>query len=193
MSCQNTEAPSRRQGQPSWGIPIEAYLDRQRVRGVHKYPLDQVTSAIQDFVTGDTAALDDTTLESILSVVYYPKHLSLLNVKTVSSWFKMMEPYLKHHSLFDRSFGLLMVQVYGLAAMVAFLDHNKMLDEVVDKVSTDAITEKFGALPSLNLLTSTLANPNLEASGGTFVNYIRRFITVPAILVDTISNPDYFS
>ncbi|KAG8697042.1 hypothetical protein FRC09_008109, partial [Ceratobasidium sp. 395] len=181
MSRQNAKAPSRRQGHPSWGIPIEVYLDRQpAVRGVHKYPLDQVTSAIQTFVAGDTNTLDDTTLESILSVVYYPEHLSLLNVKTVSSWFNMMEPYLKHHSLFDRSFGLLMVQVYGLAAMVAFLDHNKMLAKVVDKVSTDAVTEKFGVLPSLNLYTSRMANPNLEASGGTFVNYIRRFITVPA-------------
>ncbi|KAG8752679.1 hypothetical protein FRC12_011838 [Ceratobasidium sp. 428] len=84
-----------------------------------------------------------------------------------------------------------MMQVYGLAAMVGFLDHNGMLASAVEKLSTtEAMTKDSGALTSLSLYTSKLANPSMEEPGRTFANYIRRFTNIPDTS-DLDSNPRF--
>ncbi|KAG9123879.1 hypothetical protein FRC07_013649 [Ceratobasidium sp. 392] len=166
--------------QSSWGIPMDTYLKKQPAHSVRKYPADQVTTSIQKFIVGEAKSFEDATLESILSVVYYPERLVLLNAKTMSNWFRMMEPYLKCHSLFDRSFGLLMIQVYGLAATVGFLYHSQTLPGVIKRLSTvDVNNNKSGVLSLLNLWTSVVADPDAEISGRSFADYVRNFTSIP--------------
>ncbi len=59
----------------------------------------EVVSAIQTLIAGEPNKLDDATLESILSVVYYPEHLPLLNINITSTWFPMMESYTENYSV----------------------------------------------------------------------------------------------
>ncbi|KAG8708655.1 hypothetical protein FRC08_018780 [Ceratobasidium sp. 394] len=175
--------PSYSENQPNWGIPIDIYLEKFPDHGVKKYPVDQVVSAIQTLVAGEPNILDDVTLESILSVVYYPEYLALLNTNITSTWFAMMEPYTEAHTLFEKSFGILMIQVYGLVTIVGFLDRNQnMLARFIHRVSgTGADLHKDGALSLLSLITSGMADPNVWASGRTFAQHVECFTDIPRL------------
>ncbi|KAG8708654.1 hypothetical protein FRC08_018779 [Ceratobasidium sp. 394] len=165
----------------NWGIPTDRYLKNVPDHGVRKYPVDQVVSAIQTLVAGEMNILDDATLESILSVVHYPEHLALLNTDITSTWFAMMEPYMETHSLFERSFGVLMTQVYGLVVMIGLLDHNQMLARYISELSnTGADPHKDGVLRTLSAYTSVITDPNYEQFGGTLARYIGSFASRPS-------------
>ncbi|KAG8742295.1 hypothetical protein FRC10_001719 [Ceratobasidium sp. 414] len=175
----SAKSSSHSENQPNWGIPIDTYLKKLPVHGVPKHPVDQVVSAIQTLIAGEPNTLDDITLESILSVVYYPEHLALLNTEITSTWFALMEPYIENHSLFEQSFGLLMTQVYGLVMMVGFLYHNQMLDRFINRLAgAGADLHDAGVLPFLNLCTSGMANPYIGESGRTFAHHIKCFTKI---------------
>jgi len=68
---------------------------------VSKYPVEQVISAIETFTAATTGPeiVTDSTLESILSVVYYPEHLIILRAITIPTWRTIADQYLSRYSV----------------------------------------------------------------------------------------------
>ncbi|KAF8596684.1 hypothetical protein BDV93DRAFT_563081 [Ceratobasidium sp. AG-I] len=114
---------------PSYGSSLEEYLESNQHFTLVKYPVDRVLSAIKTITTNDPPeVVSDATLEAVLSVAYYPKHLELLDVDFYAPLYEILATYLDHNTLLERSFGVLLMQVYGIFTMVEFLVvHRKLL------------------------------------------------------------------
>lgn len=118
---------------PRWGVSIDEYLDSNHQYSLVKYPLDRVRSAIKTVTTSDPPGIiSDATFEAVLSIAYYPEHLSLLDVAFSIPMYEMFDEYLNHHFmvsisvyttssvihthmaswLLERSFGVLLMQVH---------------------------------------------------------------------------------
>lgn len=84
---------------PSWGEPLDTYLERGDGLSIRQYPLSKVLSAIRTItIKGPADIISDSTLEAFLSVVYYPECLGLLNAESFRDiWFSLMEKYLSAH------------------------------------------------------------------------------------------------
>lgn len=83
-----------------WGIPIDTYLERGENLAIRQYPLGRVLSAIEAITTKRLGEMIcDTTLEAVISVVYYPECVDLLNAKGFRDvWSGELERYLAVYS-----------------------------------------------------------------------------------------------
>lgn len=60
---------------PNWGVPLGMYLERLKNPPFPKYPIHEVKSAIEALVPNSTINFSDSTLEAVISVIYYPELL----------------------------------------------------------------------------------------------------------------------
>lgn len=85
---------------PSYGVPLDEYLDSNQPFVLAKYPVDRVLSAIQTITTNDSPeVISDATLEAVLSVAYYPEHLVLLDAEFCSPIYEILGIYLDEHGV----------------------------------------------------------------------------------------------
>ncbi|KAF8596688.1 hypothetical protein BDV93DRAFT_527904, partial [Ceratobasidium sp. AG-I] len=126
---------------PRWGVALDEYLDSNQNYSLAKYPVDRVLSAIKTITTNDPPVLiSDTTLETVLSVAYYPEHLEALDVEFYAPFYDILTSYLRHnHTLLRRSFGVLLMQVHGMFNMVEFLVAHDKLSAFVDSLARSRI------------------------------------------------------
>lgn len=87
---------------PSWGVPLDEYLEPIQHFSLPKYPVDRVLSSIKIITTNEhLETISDATLEAFLSVAYYPEHLILLRVEIPCPLHEIMGEYLETFMVSD--------------------------------------------------------------------------------------------
>ncbi|QRV95915.1 hypothetical protein RhiJN_23933 [Ceratobasidium sp. AG-Ba] len=180
----------------TYGVPVDDYLRKNCPGHICRYPADKVVSAINTLAWDMPENWSDTILEAFILVVHYPEHLELLKTDISLGWLETMKAYTErfpvsahylincttHHlssaQAFSRSFGVLMIQVYGLLCMVAFLDENDELETFIERSSRASFGEA-GILPELTAATVTMADANIEEREIDFEEYAGMFGAVP--------------
>ena len=85
---------------PSYGVPLDEYLDSNQPFTLPKYPVDRVLSAIKAVTTNESLeTISDANLEAVLSVAYYPEHLMLLDIELCAPLYEILGVYLNQHAV----------------------------------------------------------------------------------------------
>ncbi|KAF8596685.1 hypothetical protein BDV93DRAFT_527902 [Ceratobasidium sp. AG-I] len=155
---------------PSYGVPLEEYLESNQCFSLVKYPVDRVLSAIKTITTNDPPeVISDATLEAVLSVAYYPEHLMILNLEFCLPLYDILATYLDHYTLLERSFGVLLMQVYGIFNMVEYLAMHHTLSAFVKSLTLS--TRGVDVFHQLSLKTAQITGLDRDPSMNTMLKY----------------------
>ncbi|KAF8594771.1 hypothetical protein BDV93DRAFT_565096 [Ceratobasidium sp. AG-I] len=133
--------------------------------------LADIKLAIHTFTSRDFENLSDSTLEAILDVVYYPKHLCrLVNPRLTSAMFDLLMLYPEGHPALGFSLGCLVFQCVALATAVSLLAESGKLDQFIEDVGPSARQDRTDVSPLMNTWLMDMFNEDVSSANDMLIN-----------------------
>ncbi|KAF8597279.1 hypothetical protein BDV93DRAFT_527513 [Ceratobasidium sp. AG-I] len=124
-----------------WGPPLEEYLKACTEFPKPPASVEQAKAALlalsgrpNSSNLRDFDGISCSTLEDIMSFMYYPAEVGSLYAPISLQCFSLLKIYTKHNKLFERAFGYLLLQVLTAATMVNMMIHNDRFDSVMNRL-----------------------------------------------------------